>query len=316
MSGLILWPGDPELAVIEYQWSIHQMEGGSGSNALVRLIAGDSESPTTDPRDSRSLVRPYGVYVDALHRMYVTDTGAARVSVIDLPTGKAFSFYEAGPRELKTPLAVVADGEGQIFVADGAQGAVFIFDRSGKYLHSLESGFERPVGLALDESLGRLYVSDSEAHTVYGFSRDGKLVSTLGGRGTAAGQFNYPTHLYVNSRGELYVCDALNFRIQVFGRDGTYITSFGQLGDLMGNLERPKGVAVDGDGNIYVVDAIQDTVKMFDREGRLLLYFGEKGNNLGQFWLPSGIYIDREDTIYVADTYHGRVAAFKYRGRD
>lgn len=315
LSDKIQWPGEPENPVVLYKWSLQKVAMHGAPGSFAEFLFGSSDLPGGDPRDSSILLRPFGLFVDNDKRLYMTDTGAARVTVVDLKTMDAFSFFETPEGDLAMPMAVVADSTGRIFVSDAILSRVFIFDRRGKFVAALRGEFERPTGMAIDEINDRLYVTDSAAHVVYVYRLDGEFLSLLGGRGSERGKFNFPSHLFVDGLGRLYVTDAMNFRVQIFDSGGNYIDSFGTLGELYGNLDKPKGVAVDAGGRIFVVDSIKDMVKIYDRSGKLLLFFGEKGNERGQFWLPSGIFIDRENLIYVADTYNMRVSAFSFLGR-
>lgn len=316
LTGGIYWPGgSAEEAVIQYDWSIQKLDDGSGGGAFLNFLTGDEKGFPLDPRKSKVLVRPFGVYVDSGNKMYVTDPGAKRVSVIDLNNLETFSFFKLkGGEALQMPLGVVSDSRGRIYVSDASYGKVYIFDEEGRHVSELPGEFKRPTGLALDEERDRLYVSATASHEVHVYKMDMTSAGIIGQRGTENGMFNYPTHLFVDADGNLYVTDAMNFRIQIFDAEARFVSTFGQLGDLYGNLDKPKGVAVDNAGHIYVVDSIKDMVKIYDRNGKLLLFFGEKGHHLGNFWLPTGIFIDRDNGIYVSDTYNMRVSAFRFLG--
>lgn len=310
--GQIIWPGPPEKPRIKYMWSVTQVSGTEeGRRGLADFILGDVEGDVTDPRTSNVLMRPYGVFVDSKEKLYITDPGAYRVTVIDLKTADVLNISEAKDEEFLSPIGVVADMSGRIYISDSVLRKVFIFDENGKYLLRFEGDFKRPTCMAIDTKNSKIYISDTLEHKIYIYSLGGKRTGSIGQPGSLSGEFNFPTHLFVDRDGFLYVTDAMNFRIQIFSPDGKFIVTVGELGDAPGNLDKPKGVAVDTYGNIYVVDSIKDTVKIFDRQGNLLLFFGDKGRNYGDFYLPSGIFIDSKNMIYIADTYNMRVQAFQ-----
>lgn len=310
--GKIIWPGPPEKPRIKYMWSINQVATTTeGKRGLLDFLAGDATGDVTDPRTSNVLMRPYAVFADARKRLYVADPGACRVTVIDMKTGAALSIFQAGKDEFLAPVGVIADPAGRIYVADSELKKVLVFDEKGKYLSSLEGEFKKPTCMAIDTKNSRIYVADTLADTVFLYDLNGKRVGSIGRPGSLLGEFNFPTHLFVDSKGLLYVTDAMNFRVQIFGPDGKSLGAVGSLGDAESNLDKPKGVAADSHGNIYVVDSLKDTVKIFDKEKGLLLAFGTKGSNLGEFWLPSGIFIDDKNMIYVADPYNMRIQAFQ-----
>lgn len=308
----ILWPGPPEKPRISYLWNVSLLSGSEGSRAS-RLLAGEDDA--TDPRTSERLLRPYSIFVDEQGVLYITDPGAYRITIIDPKSNDSRNILDAGKQEFLSPIGVVAF-QGKVYVSDSLLNKVFIFDAEGRLAGEFQGEFKRPTSLALDRTRGRIYVSDTLAHVIYQYEPEGRRLGTLGRNGSEAGEFNFPTHIWVDRTGSLYVTDAMNFRIQIFSPDGLYEGSIGMLGDAYGDLEKPKGVAVDSDGNVYVVDAIKDMVKIFSRDGKLLLFFGQQGRDFGQFWLPSGIFIDERDQIYVADTYNSRIQVFRYRGNN
>ncbi len=311
--GGIYWPGPPERPRIKYIWNISLLTSGpEGRRSFADLLTGGTREDVTDPRTSNVLMRPFSLFLDTKDRLYVADPGGYRVTVIDLNTADVFNITEADKEELASPVGIVADQVGRIFVSDSQLGKVFVFDRKGNYLYRFEGDFMRPTCLAIDTLRSRIYVSDSVAHVIFIYDPDGKRLGSIGRRGSQPGEFNFPTHLFVDANGILYVTDAMNFRVQIFGPEGNFIGTVGGLGDALSDLAKPKGVAADSEGHIYVIDSINDTVKIYDRNGRLLLFFGEKGTGIGSFWLPSGIFIDRNDMVYVADTYNMRVQAFQF----
>jgi sugar lactone lactonase YvrE len=313
-SGGIFWPGPPEKPRIMYLWSMTQVAGAEKGRAL-RLITGDEEDDVEDPRNSSFLVNPHGVFVDASDVMYVAESGSGRVSIVDLKTMESRFLLGGSYFNLLTPIGVVADPQGRVFVTDADLRRVAVFTPKGNFERFLDGDFKRPTGLAMDMERDALYVADTWDHSVqvYGL-KDGIRRATIGTRGDEEGKLNYPTHLAVDREGNLYVSDTLNFRIQVFSPEGVLLTAFGVAGDVVGAFDKIKGVAVDSEGHIYISDTAQDMIKIFDRDGRFLLFFGKKGHFYGDFYLPAGIYIDSRDRIYVADSYNRRIQVFQFLG--
>lgn len=304
----IIWPGPPEKPRIKYQWALSIVSGKEGAD-IFEILTG-REDPS-DPRTSKRLLRPYSIFVDENDRLYITDPGAYRVTVIDLKTMETMNITEAGEEDFLYPIGVVAL-KGKIYVSDSMRKKVFILDEKGKKIGEFSGRFERPTTIALNPSRGLIYVADTLSHRIHIYDLEGRFIGGFGSNGDGKGEFNFPTHVWIDSAGNVYVTDSMNFRIQILEGDGRFIGMFGTHGDWYGDLDKPKGIATDSDGNIYVVDSIKDMVKIFDREGRLLLFFGQNGTNFGDFWLPSGIFIDKKDNIYVADTYNGRIQVFRY----
>ena len=260
------------------------------------------------------LVRPMGVLV-ANGVVYVADPGATGVHRFD-PTTKHYTLL-VGPDEmpLPSPMALARGGNGEVYVTDSALGAVLVIRAGAKAAELLPlPKLERPVGIACDPATGRLYVADAKAHLVKIFDPDGTPHGTIGGQGTADGEFNFPTFLWRDPAGRLYVTDSLNFRIQVFDVQGQFVAKFGRAGDAPGDFMRQKGVATDSYGHVYVTDGLLNALQIFDPTGRLLLALGGLGEDRGEFWLPAGVFVGEGDEIYVADSFNGRVQVFRYIG--
>lgn len=314
MSDRIFWPGGNEKPRIKYLWSLSRVRGGQ-EGKLARAVFGD---PVHDlaPDDPDFLVKPHGVHVDVSGRLLITDSGAGRVSVVDLRDMSSFSISQTGDIHVLIPIAVVTGADGRIYVSDAALGRVGMFSTEGDFIRFIDGEFRRPTGLAVDRKRGLLYVADTWDHIVYRYDLDGRRLGTLGRLGEGDEEFNYPTHLAVGGDGTLYVSDTLNFRVKFFTPEGDFKGSFGLPGESYNAFDKIKGIAVDSQGHIYVTDSVQDMVKIFDKDGRLLLYFGRKGQFYGDFAHPAGIFIDDEDRIFVADSLNRRVQAFQFLGGD
>ena len=300
----LVWPKPPAKPRIKYLYGFREpADLGIKRPFFERLwavIAG---------AENRDMTRPYAIAVDG-KRFAIADPGLPAVHLLDTD-GKGYErIVQAGQLVLRSPVGVAFGGD-RLYVADSALGQVLAFDDDGEFVGAI-GDLQRPTGLAYDDEGGRLYVAETLAHRISVFDGAGALLFSFGGRGTASGAFNYPTHLFLG-HGRLYVNDTMNFRLQTFDLDGNQVSSFGRHGDGSGDFAQPKGVGVDSWGHVYVADSIFDRVQIFDPEGRFLLAFGGPGSEVGHFWLPAGLFI-ADDRIYVADSYNRRVQVFQYLG--
>lgn len=277
-------------------------------NKLVDIVAGEPEW--------HQLVRPYGIVTDSRGRIIVSDPGALGVHIFGFEK-KEYRFLGGSKQQaLQSPIGVAIDARDNIYVADSVLGKIFVFGPDGKFVRYIgdirgEGYFKRPTGLAIDKAEARLYVTDTLRHKIYVTTLEGTVLGSIGGRGDAAGQFNFPTEVFVQGE-ELLVVDAMNFRVQILDHKGNPRGHFGTAGDAVGSIFRPKGLSLDSNGNIFVVDAALEAVQVFNRQGRLLFAFGRSGTAPGQFELPSGLCIDGQNRIFVADSYNHRVQEFKF----
>ena len=263
------------------------------------------------PKSAR-MIRPYGVCTDNNKKLFIADTGGAKIHIFNMEDGY-YSVVEGNEKAvLISPIGVV-HVDGYLYITDSEQGQVFELDLKKKKIRKWSLfQFGRPTGIAYDSGTHLFYISDTAAHQIVVLDRNGSEKFRIGQRGVGPGEFNFPTDIWVDEvKGRVYVTDSLNARIQIFSTDGDYIRKFGQAGDTPGSFSKPKGVAVDQHGHIFVCDALFDAVQIFDEQGRILLSFGETGSKPGQFWMPSGIFIDKQSNIYVADTYNRRIQVFR-----
>lgn len=316
MSERIIWPGPPEKPRIKYLWSLQRISGGEGPGKLLRIITGEPDFSGTDPKYSDFIVRPQGLFVGQDDVLYIADTGASRITVIDLKDMSSFNIINAGIVPLASPIGVVADPEGTIYVSDAELKTVLVFNKKGKYISHFEGEFKRPTGIAINPSADTIYVADTWEHVVHVYGLDGIRRRTISKRGEDPGKLNYPTHVAVNRDGFLHVSDTLNFKVQIFTSTGEFMNAFGVIGDSYETFDKIKGISVDSEGHIYIADSAQDMIKIYDREGNLLLFFGRKGDQFGTFSLPTGIYVDSRDRIFVADSQNRRIQAFQFLGGD
>ena len=314
-----IWPAPPEVPRYRYVGELtgeanFRPENASSLSATTKLfdwLVGLTEAN----RLPIVLQRPQSGIVDAEGRVYVTDVSKGAIFIFDKPAGKleVKEMARANSRFL-SPIGIALAEQGGILVADAELHTIFRLDNKGNPQSEFgETVLKRPTGLTRDAKRGIVYVSDTYSHDIKVFSDDGKLIKTIGQRGEADGEFNFPTHLAF-ANNQLYVTDTLNSRIQVFDVNGKMVKKFGQRGLHVGNLVRPKGIAVDSASNIYVIESLYDQLLVFNNQGETLLALGGEGKEAGQFYLPAGVWIDHQNQIYIADMFNGRVTVLQFLG--
>ena len=206
---------------------------------------------------------------------------------------------------------IAADGKGQVVVLVRTAPHVRVFTRDGTFVRSWgdEGLFQSAHSVTVDAQ-GALWITDSAAHLVQKFSPDGRLLMTLGRKGTAGDNtsrdlFNQPNHVAVAPNGDVYVSDGYqNARVVHFSGDGRFIRIIGGTkGSQPGQLQLPHGVALDSRGRILVNDSDNQRVSIFDRDGRFV-----------ETWsYPSrgGIAVAADDTVYISDVNVGIVNIVK-----
>ena len=259
---------------------------------------------------------PYGLWRQG-DKLYVTDTGAQHLAVVDLKANTFSYMGDRGEDNLKSPVSVTADEAGNAYVSDTSEGTVKAYSPDGKLLWKSEGGgeagsFKRPAGITLTPA-GELLVADSSNRRIVLLGKDGSFIREM----CLHAKKEYyalpnPNNIWSFKNGDFMVSDPLAARVHIFSSTGAALGGFGEGGDAPGYMARPRGIAADSDGNIHVVDALFSRVQVFDRTGQLLVWYGSPGNVVGQLNLPAGIFIDKDDMIYVADTKGKRIEVYQY----
>ncbi|MBK6966792.1 MAG: 6-bladed beta-propeller [Bacteroidales bacterium] len=258
------------------------------------------------------LLNPVAVLVSGPDEFLVLDQGNRTLfhvldEVGDIPQSILKSEYE-----FSSLIGICSGPQNSILFTDSKAGKVYGLVPGKKRLLVFNDTLklEQPTGIAYSPLREEIWVLETKAHRLAVLNENGELLRRIGIRGNGPGEFNFPTHLWIDKKGFIFITDAMNFRIQVLNPEGLVVSVFGEAGDGTGYMARPKGIATDSFGNIYVVDALFHVVQVFDVKGTFLYKFGSQGHENGRFWMPSGIYIDDQNFIYIADTYNSRIQVF------
>ncbi|MFQ5854383.1 MAG: SMP-30/gluconolactonase/LRE family protein [Anaerolineae bacterium] len=153
-------------------------------------------------------------------QLYVTDVTKHEHRVMVLtPAGELLmSFGKEGkePGQFWFPNDVAVDAKGRLYVSDGNNGRLQVFDPDGQFLYELR-GLSLPRGMAIDAD--RLYVVDAVGQGVNVYDISGEVVRELfifGDFGIEDGRFNFPNDIAVDETGRLYIADRVNNRVQVW----------------------------------------------------------------------------------------------------
>jgi len=191
---------------------------------------------------------------------YVTDTGNHRIQKFGPDRRFLTAWGNEGiePGQFITPIDLVVDGQGRVYVLDASR--VQVFDADGHFLvewgeYGTEPGqLSGPFGIGLDPD-GTLLVAEFDTSRVQRFTPEGELLDGWGKLGYGDGEFFYAMDAAVDAQGRVFVTDYSNSRVEVFDHDGRFLGAWGEYGTDAGEFASALGVAVGGDGTVYVTDA-------------------------------------------------------------
>jgi DNA-binding beta-propeller fold protein YncE len=299
-----VWPPPPDEARVKYvRTYASDEEFSSGLSDVMKALGG--RGPTMH------LSSPFDVCTDSAGRIFITDVSAG-IFRID-PVKREMINISRTSRIGLMKTRGICWGGGKLFIGLVDAGRVGAFTPDGELINWFgEVGqFPNPLDVAYDAGRRRVIIVDNKLHTVFVYAENGDSLFTVGKRGEAEGEFNFPQSVAVDQGGNLYVVDAFNFRVEVFDATGKFLRTFGKQGNVYGSFMRPKGIALDSRGNIYVLDAIHQNFQIFNPAGELLLFVGKFSPDNDGFQNPVSIWIDRNDAIYVTDQLNQRLQVFQ-----
>ena len=233
------------------------------------------------------------------------------------------------------PVDVALDASGNVYVLDGGNNRVQIFDKFLNFVQTFGTygsrwgEFNKPTAIALNPE-GFLFVVDSGNNRVQIFvteRRTGKVVfyESWGSLGSRDGDFKNPVDITVDGEGFVWVLDAGNERVQKFKFDpritsGPRVSLVGGwgrfFGDRNGRYEDLVSLAWSDEdlGYIYLLGA-GCLVQQFRPDGTLWKSWPAIAPESG-LCVPARIRIDNEnDYVYVLDAGNGLLSRFSRDGR-
>jgi len=222
--------------------------------------------------------------------------------------------------QLNQPSDVAVARDGRIYVVDGVNSKVRVYDEGGRLVSSFGSaGAQRgqlrfPLGIDLDGS-SNIYVADAGNHRVQIFSSQGDFIAKMDlprGKIKPAD----PTDVAVDETLQrCYVVDNDNHRILVYDLANLdLITTIGTPGSERRNFNYPFLIALDRDSYLYVVEVINTRVQVLNSEGLFVNFIGAWGVEKGEFYRPKGVALDKRNRVYVSDSYLGVIQVFDTNG--
>jgi len=333
----------------------------------VRTFAGSGRQGYLDGQNQRAeFAMPSGIAEAKDGTVYVADTQNHRIRAISGGSvrtvagattakddyGMSVGGFQDGPATqalFNQPKGLVVDDGGTIFVADSANGAIRVIDKSGQ-VTTLVKGLKAPSDLVLGTK-GDLYVTETLNHRILKVDRNGNWSVLAGGGyemrnnwlfgGYADGQgeqarFNEPSGLALGPQGFLYVADTGNQRIRVVSPQGEVTTLAGsgstpivdttyykggfQDGPgLNAQFHFPSGIAVSAEGTVYVADTYNHRLREISPLGvvKTLAGNGLHGKENGfpeqvQFDSPVAVKISREGDLLIVDQFNNLIRLLKW----
>lgn len=293
--------------------SLAMCPGNNARAQYIYTIAGNGVTGYTDaggnPKQAE-FNHPWGLAFDRQGDLYIADHVNAAIrkintaGVISTFAGTTVYGYcgddsAACEAKMERPGGVVANGVGDVFVADGDNNRVRQITNgvittlagtgaagyTGDGSNARHATMRNPKGIAVD-AFGNMYIADSGNNVIRKIDISG-IISTFAGTGergytgdggpASAATFSGPIGVTVDASGNIWVADALNNAVRKIDGYSHIITTFAGMGiggyNGDGNpatatmLSRPNSIAVDKAGNVYISDEGNNIVRMVNRQG-------------------------------------------------
>ncbi len=294
--------------------------GGPATSAPLGAIAGVATDPSGNV-----------FAVDGNNHLVVKISGTGVLTIV-AGNGTVGHSGDGGPATSASfigPVAVAADGNGNVFVLDGGfapeipagvcvvrkvggDGTISTFAGSagcgfgGDGGPATQAFINRPQGISVD-SIGNLYIADTGNNRIRKVTPQG-IISTVAGNGqccytgdgvqATSTAINDPYGVAVDQNGVLYIADTFNDRVRRVGTDGLITTiaggnGRGYSGDggpaTASMLNWPAGVALDGGGNIYIADMFNHRARKITPDGIIRTIAGTGTTNFTGDQGPSSL---------------------------
>jgi len=223
--------------------------------------------------------------------------------------------YEDSTLALPSDVAVL---DGKIYVVDGGNHRVVVFDMQGRYLFKFggkgsENGqMNYPVGISASAD-NRVFVADSGNYRVQVFTARGHFQSAF--KITDGKKNIRPVDLILHSRtGHIFLTGSNNHSLMEYSHTGKFLRKWGGNGMNQGEFRYPATINELNDGRIAVVDVLNSRVQVFNPDGSISMVVSEWGVLPGQLVRPKGVAIDKKGNFYISDSYMNLLQSFTETG--
>ena len=209
---------------------------------------------------------PYGVAVSNDGHILVTDQHRIQKLTFNGICVKAVGSINHGSGQLQFNYPggiTVHPTTGQIFVADGNNERIQVFNNDLSFSHTINLHGDRPYpgDVSLD-SEGHLYVAEFGNNCIEKYTTAGRFITRFCSCGSSPGQLYRPSSLTI-SYNLVYVSELGNHRVSVFDRKGIFLYCFGKRGSGKLEFDTPCGITTDTNGNLYVSDTSNNRLTIF-----------------------------------------------------
>lgn len=241
------------------------------ANRVIHFSADGTLREVVSQVGDQTLSNPIAVHVDSSGRLWVADSGNARIVV------------RASDGSLERVIKPELPGDHRIDITDIAP---------------------TPDGAAV-------WIADNDNHRLIRMDLKSGATASFGRRGESLGQFHYPFMLALRRLGDILITDVINGRVVQLNSSGQPARSVAEYGVEMGQLYRPKGIVTDRNDNIWVSDSVLGVIQVFNPDGGIIDALRDSNGKVLRLETPMGLALDDDENLFVVEMTSARVRKFR-----
>jgi hypothetical protein len=297
-----------------YQWRLNGTNLPNRNNLITRVAGTSGQTGFSGDgglATSAVLWTPSGVAIDSFGGLFIADSGANRVRMVD-------TNFVSTTNGLIGIIQTIAGIGSSVYSGDGGIAT---------------SAGVSPTSVAVD-GLGNYYITDQGNNRIRKVDTNG-IITTLAGTNSSGfsgdgglavnAKLYTPTSVAVDVWGNLFIADWHNFRIRKISTNGIITTvagtnSGGFAGDgglaVNAKLSPPNAVAVDGCGNLFIADSGNNRIRKVDTNGFITTVAGTNSAGFSgdggaatnaSLNTPYGVAVDGYNDVFIADSINNRI---------
>lgn len=205
---------------------------------------------------------------------------------------------------------VALNKRGDIYVLDGLNGRVAVFDSQGRPVSSFgqkgSGDGKLNLPMAIEVQGERVYISDTGNSRIMIFAEDGRFHGMI-----ELPKLSEPTGLLVQDNAVVW-SDRKSHRVcRTSLNTGKTVACWGGKGEEEGKFLYPLMIDADRTGYLYVVDVLNARVQYFNGKGSYFGSISHFGTAPGTLFRPHGIVVGPNGRFFISDSYTGRVSIFR-----
>jgi sugar lactone lactonase YvrE len=208
-----------------------------------------------------------------------------------------------------SPLVVQVNTKGEIYVLDGKDRRIKIFNADGTEKGNLTpkgSPVARkmvPRSFKIDQN-DKIYILDISDEVVLILDPEGNYLKHI----PLPEQAGFCSDLGINSQGTVFLVDSTEVNVYAAAADADQFSLLSKGTKEYANF--PTNIALDKSGIIYLVDKHGGNIVILNPDGTFLGHKFGYGWKESQFYYPAQLCISPAGNFFIADRGNSRVQAF------